>query len=796
MKVWIHGFRHYKDKHFEFDAGNVYLISGRSGTGKSTILQAATWCLYGTIKETSPHDEPNAKMWVQIELDGYIIYRQRNPCLLRLSNIVNTGLVLEGPVAQAEIDNHFGAQSIWESSCYLEQKENHILLSAPAQAKMNLLNKFAYKDDDPKKYINMIVDRIKQIENDLSVSQQSYKYDVENFNNMRSKYTVDMSHYKTEEEIMAINQEISKLTFRSDCLRSELVTLQSNEVRRNTLIGQIKPLNDSIRGIAYVSKESIDERSRRSSLYTDSQNFLRIIQDCERELNNLPVVVRPCDDNIDVKLYSQDELNNLMYQMQRHELNKNCAIQNGVEYNKSSIDKEIERISEILSHQYKFQLNDQLSMLQSMIQKTPIDESCTKDILDNLNEKKINMEKSRTVLECPGCKLHVKNVGGHLVEAHESLFDVNGYNDLINEINRVSMNINLAIDRKNKENQLNIFLSTNGLSNSNPVDIPTGIMRLNHNQIQQFQQKISNLKNIIILDSVDIVYPQSCNRWHSYMEKKRLLEKKLEEAKKTYLNHGVYEAVDNIQLEKDKSNNVKIDTVNQQLAMLESQLINILEGTMRMSEISQEIKVLGDNVVLLKNTVEMSKIANMIIDQHRILSSRYENINKTAVKLAKVQRLKQMTIAKECNDLSLIVARINRFMDLHAKTIFSVPISLELSLFKTVKATGLDKPQVNLHILYRGGDLTSLKSLSGGEVDRINLLLALALHDINGKILMLDETLASVDDDTKIQCNKLIRHVVCKDEAEDRRGVVIIASHGTCDGLYDKVIDMEAIEIE
>jgi len=161
-----------------------------------------------------------------------------------------------------------------------------------------------------------------------------------------------------------------------------------------------------------------------------------------------------------------------------------------------------------------------------------------------------------------------------------------------------------------------------------------------------------------------------------------------------------------------------------------------------------------------------------------------------------VQRLKQMTIAKECNDLSLIVARINRFMDLHAKTIFSVPISLELSLFKTVKATGLDKPQVNLHILYRGGDLTSLKSLSGGEVDRINLLLALALHDINGKILMLDETLASVDDDTKIQCNKLIRHVVCKDEAEDRRGVVIIASHGTCDGLYDKVIDMEAIEIE
>lgn len=783
LRIWLHGFRRYHDRTFEFESGKIHLIDGPTGCGKSTIFQAITWCLYGTYDGTSHHEKPKDKMWVQMEFNGCIIYRQRNPVLLRLQQ--NNNQILEGPVAQSQINNLFGPISLWNSASYIEQKGNNYLLSAPAQAKMDLLNILAYSGTDPKIVINNIVSKIKEIENQLSINQQSYNYDVQNFNNMKAKYNLDNSHYRTDHDIEIMEINMRDTTIKIESSKNELVKLKMMEAQRSSLLNQELSIKNSISAIPIVDPASIEERTLLQSKYIESQNLLLRVKECEREYSSLSTVQEPEKKDGVVPKYKHQELMDLMSENAKYDSNSRLASKHGIPYDKKIIDNEIENIDNTLSHQGKFMFNDALNSMLSRIPKIDLVPEYTEDHLRQLHVRKDEMLRSKTVLECPCCKAHLKHIGDRLETANESLFDTNEYNKVLSEIDNVAKYINLMREKTNAENQLNIFLKTNGVSEAKPIQISENIIRLHPNQIPMYQQKLNDLRNILYLQPVNLIYPRQCIDWWEYKDKKDNLEDKLNLARMRYNEYGMYDPVDIAKLESDKASIVRIDTLRNQLSGIQYQLSQIPPVMDTIVEINKTIDELSNNLSNTKSIYDTAKIASLIVEQHKQLTERYMNIASLHTRLTRLNNLKQRAINKECRDLTDVVDDINRFIEKHSHKIFEDPITIELSLYKTIKSTGLDKPQVNLHVLYRGGDLTTLKSLSGGEEERVNLLLTLALHEINSKILILDESLVSVDSDTKLACNNLIREVV-GDE-----GIVLLVSHETCDGLYDKVTKIE-----
>src|SRR4029077_7821917 len=137
----------------------------------------------------------------------------------------------------------------------------------------------------------------------------------------------------------------------------------------------------------------------------------------------------------------------------------------------------------------------------------------------------------------------------------------------------------------------------------------------------------------------------------------------------------------------------------------------------------------------------------------------------------------------ECDRLTSLISSINVFIAKHIQRLFKHPISMMLSLYKTIKSTGIDKPQVNFTINYRDGVLSDIKSLSGGEKERISLLLTLAVSRVCGNnLFMLDESLVNLDKISKRACNSLIRDI-----APDT--ITLLVSHETYEEALKSNID-------
>jgi DNA repair exonuclease SbcCD ATPase subunit len=178
MKIYIQNFRFYANGAYEFvfKPCDLTLLSGVNGVGKSTILVAVAWVLFGGLRghalkplanaeySSRPCSETAANEIAMFGLGkngtaGIVVFDEMNPIIKIRRKAVATAPIdvligddtrLVGDAASAWISQKFGTRNTWTSSAYISQGGQNPLLTLTNAEKFSLLHEltFGYSNND------------------------------------------------------------------------------------------------------------------------------------------------------------------------------------------------------------------------------------------------------------------------------------------------------------------------------------------------------------------------------------------------------------------------------------------------------------------------------------------------------------------------------------------------------------------------------------------------------------------------------------------------------------------------
>lgn len=209
MKIKLSNFRSHYDSEFIFEEGRLTLISGASGAGKTTILEAIRWCLYGSIRKISSFGKKKCE--VQIQDKNISIKRLTSP--LRL--YVTYGEDYEDSEAQSIIDNVYGKEDTFMLSSYLSQMSRNIILTGSREEKLSIIRSMSLDED---MIINMkekIAKKIEDINDELDDKNFEYRKNKQKFKEFKKKHelkdipgdTMDNHTYREIKKLIEIKEK-------------------------------------------------------------------------------------------------------------------------------------------------------------------------------------------------------------------------------------------------------------------------------------------------------------------------------------------------------------------------------------------------------------------------------------------------------------------------------------------------------------------------------------------------------------------------------------------------------------
>ena len=138
MKLELVNFKSWENETFEFPESGITLISAFSGKGKSSIMQAIMFALYGVGTKITSYGKK--KMKVIMEFDGIKIERSKSP----------NKLLVNDKFADAEgqelIDKKFS--KVFDTIGYIEQKSISNFVTMSPSDKLAFIERFAFQDVD------------------------------------------------------------------------------------------------------------------------------------------------------------------------------------------------------------------------------------------------------------------------------------------------------------------------------------------------------------------------------------------------------------------------------------------------------------------------------------------------------------------------------------------------------------------------------------------------------------------------------------------------------------------------
>lgn len=794
MRLKLHNFRCWKDEIFDFslnEGGNIILLSGKSGAGKSSIFNAVYFCLYGVGNKITTNGTTTPK--VELEIDNLVITRSKRPNLLKVHNL-DTNVTLENDEAQGVINEKFG--DMFLTTSYIKQKNMSSFVMQGPLEKLNILEKIAFQGLELNKKKDKIKSFIKSYEESLIAKQTEIEL-LKSILDETKPEKVEFP-FKTSNKDLAIKNEYTKhknsitLSKKFTKKLSELdSTINTFKIKNNTYnikSEELKGIKDKISSLEkkivevdfqeeeiYILKQSLD-------LFSRKKNYLSLKNRYEALFKEYQEIKNHEETTVDKRL---KELKNLLWQKETKE-----DTQNNIEV-------------------YKEYLNDMkhLKDLEKLLESTNVDENILKEKMQKLETLKKDIEfkvrlqtELRDVYECPSCKTKLKIKESFLV----TLAEVNqvDFKEISTEI------IRLKDQKKELDNEIQILKNrksknstyTEQIKNINEkycaedyVNVIEDLkeaedyLKLNIEYTKELEILKSQKNNYLIklerdvlklstelensydkeYDKIDVIDEDGCREKLSVLQSKQMKKKILQEQLTQY------------QKECEKLESILSENPFQDFSELEKELSSVKKSIETCK--NDEIKTLENIKIIEKylDFVEKNKVYEEKIRKLDILTKSEKEILE---KLSGMMLLKEKINIAEGISISNLIETINTHVQNYLDYFFEDnPMTAVLKSFKDVKNT--KKPTVNILIEYKGMEC-DVDSLSEGEKDRLILAYTLALAEIcKTEILLLDEVISSLDQESTANVVNSLKELYTGK-------LIILVGHQIVKGSFDKVIEI------
>jgi len=817
MKLILKNFRCYTDKQFDFESNSgMVLLSGQSGVGKSTILLAINFVLYGEGKKLQTYGKKSCR--VEIHFNDMKIVRTKCPNRLVLNN---THDVYEDASAQSIINKKFG--KTFNVTGYISQNTLNSFVMMSPQEKLEFLESFAFSDIDIGKLKHKVKATIKKRDENLIRSESSLETAMEILKEIKNPKQILYPLKATKNKEIAIKNE-----------KIRLKNVKTKIERMNRFLSSSKDRLSDLN----ILKAKTEMREKSLKSLSEKTNIL------SHAVAKLPVINKESIAEIKKKIKNIHKAKQLRESEIKYEENYSVFEKAIIsekeklrnykekykkiiwsEHGKEETDESIENLTLLCSDCRRvFGIRKQLESIE-ILNPIPIEEK-NRIEADLIEKKKLlnKIELQSKSLKCPNCDVS-------LVIRDDSLVQIE---NLEITIDHDKENLKQEItDLSRRLGQVNKEISEYKLRTQRISDLENSIHEITSQYEMEFPKTKVDLRSI----KDDLVYMKD------YKQRQENIEYKLKENEKieTDISNEIYsdslssffsdlkdqkKEIDQLRekcihsdidendlisleeklrmheeairekerLEKEiQENRIEMNNINSEIDSLEKEYrkkykkINskkflekkIEQEKIELKNLSLSQKIHEENmkkIFLYQNYLEEKKRFETANDRVKILLEESKENRKLKNSVLSLQR---KIMESESKAILSIIDSINAHTQEYLDLFFVDPIIARLAPYKESKNS--KKSQLNIQVEYKGmdGDRTML---SGGELSRVILAYTLALGEIfNTPMILLDECTSSLD-------QELTSTVISGIKSNYHNKLVIVIAHQCVSGIFDREI--------
>jgi DNA repair exonuclease SbcCD ATPase subunit len=841
MKLTLKNFKCYSNKTFEFEDETITLIHGPSGHGKSTILLAIEFVLYGSKNHKYLISHNKTTCEVNLEYKNFKIKRTKRPNIL---NLYIGKDFYEDKEAQVVINKYFGYNygSKFMDLSHLEKLEFLEKIVAEDYDIKNLKNLIKLQISNLNKELALLDGQILNAENVLEIIKKPIKVEkpleIEEYPLLNNIEIINLEKDKVLYDLKLENKNKEKfknLMVKCQVLTEEINTIPCRQLPKGQLSTEIQNIGNLISQLENENihlnkvKETLKELEKYKDVNNDKANALNL------EIKSLDTLIEKAvkfKDYNDYKKQKQEYevlLNQEMIEWKnkadfiQKEINLICTSDStqspfgrlatsNRRLDGTNIDdlNHLEKICVEYENCEAFNLKNNLSNIESQIEALKLKyfksyncNKCNHKFLINMDTlEMMDDDKLPNILN--GEEEKVLNCNVKCFDVKKSLQNLENLKDrfIQNEIFLKSTNIN---EIKDQIGQIKTYLKLIEKLNSLKLFKPSNFLQQMNNKLASCEYPIAELNQVSnehedpslsINDLKDerrdltIEY----NNLAQQLKIKNTLLKKISFDESYDLNHHIF-------VKKSIEENKQF--LNMKHVELEK-VKNFERLNDQLNTLKEEIKVLkyNDKIIpqLEQNLIDLNLKYDYCVKfseykNFQVNLKKYKKIKDTIknFKITKQEKentylktliFKQKVVESEHESLQCIINTINSHLTILLNDFFSENFGDPIQIYLTIEIPqGNSKPQLNTVINYKGNKV-DYKSLSTGEYSRVKLAFDLTFKEILGEnIIMLDECTANLDQD-------LSTKIFNKIKATFPSKTILVVAHQVIVGAFDHVLSL------